>query len=215
MSLLRVGLLKFPHPWPYADFLRLQSALTQAVIEDSQKAFLLIGEHEPIYTLGRREHDQFDVLSKRLSCRIARVPRGGQCTWHGPGQLVVYPICNLKVLASEQSTGLLHWYSERLQTFLLQVFRSLSPQASALEAKSTGVWINGRKAGFVGYHLSRWVTSFGVSINYRASTEEWFKHIVPCGEPDMPIGFLDCEPFLLWIAIEKEFQATFNVNLFS
>lgn len=170
----------------YASFLELQSRLVNQ--RDGFTNHLIIAEHPPVITLGRREHPNYDKVVNSSQCRVYKVGRGGQATYHGPGQLCAYPIIDLNGIVDERmSNGLLHWYSDQLLNLLLTTINN-----SMSFCSNTGVHVKSiGKVGFVGFQVSRWVTSFGISVNVRRECLEGFKGIVPCGKPEMQIGCLE------------------------
>ena len=170
----------------YASFLELQSRLVNQ--RDPFINHLIIAEHPPVITLGRREHANYHKVQGDNQCQVYKVGRGGQATYHGPGQLCAYPIIDLHSITNgRMSNGLLHWYSDQLLNVLLATINN-----SLSFCSNTGVYVQSiGKVGFVGFQVSRWVSSFGVSVNVKRECLEGFKRIVPCGEPEMQIGCLE------------------------
>lgn len=149
----------------------LQQDLVQrrkrAEIEDQ----LLLLEHPPVYTLGRGA--SLDNL-KDPSITPVRTGRGGEITYHGPGQLVVYPI-----LLLEEGRRDLHRYLRDLEQVVIDVCADYDLQAGR-EMGKTGIWLNGKKLASLGVRASSWVTSHGLAINYGPDLSG-FDAIVPCG----------------------------------
>jgi lipoate-protein ligase B len=189
MNVMRVTtLIRLGPNDSYASFLELQSRLINQ--GDPFINHLIIAKHQPVITLGRREHANYDKVAQSNDhrCPVYRVGRGGQATYHGPGQLCAYPIINLSDTCRERMpNGLLHWYSDQLQSVLLSTINHPSAYCcnGGVHVKSIG------KVGFIGFQVSKWVTSFGMSVNVRRECLEGFKGIVPCGEPEMQIGCLE------------------------
>ena len=110
--------------------------------------------------------------------------RGGQWTWHGPGQLVLYPILNL-----QNHTKSMKAYVCQLEETLIEACRALGIEAERGESSGEiGIWVKGskRKIGFIGIQNNRWITSHGISLNVCNETH-WFDHIVPCGIPNLQV----------------------------
>ena len=163
----------------YRDVLELQRALRLGRIDGSvPRDVLLLVEHDPVYTLGRGTHEAslpFPAETLRaLGADVVEIERGGDVTWHGPGQLVGYPIIHL----SEHREDL-HWYLRRLEQALIDALAELGIPAERNPGK-TGVWTRGRKIASIGIHVKQWVTLHGFAINVVADLS-WFDSIVPCG----------------------------------
>lgn len=184
-------LVRLPPLCKYVHFMSLQTRLVERVQhEQGKKAYILVGEHFPTYTLGRREHSTYNSIAKTLSvdnpqADVVCVGRGGQATYHGPGQLCLYPIMDIRKI---NATAGLHWYSDRLIGLLKGAVESLGLEATD---KCTGVHTKSGKVGFVGFQVSRWVTSYGISLNVDARSVAGFEAIIPCGDKDMRIAALN------------------------
>ncbi|MDJ1176035.1 lipoyl(octanoyl) transferase LipB [Roseofilum capinflatum] len=145
---------------------------------------LLLLEHPPVYTLGRGATLDFLKFDpQHPPAQLHRVERGGEVTYHCPGQLVGYPILNLNYYQRD-----LHWYLRQLETVLIETLRGYGLKADRLPGL-TGVWLNGYKVGAIGIKVSRWITMHGFSLNVNPDLEG-FKAIVPCGIGDRPVGSL-------------------------
>jgi lipoyl(octanoyl) transferase len=163
----------------YGEVLELQRArcrqrLAGTVTED----LLLLVEHEPVVTLGRGTRASSLPLSPaELAARgleVADAERGGDVTYHGPGQLVGYPILNLGGLRPD-----LHWYLRTLEDALVLALGRLGIEAERLPGL-TGVWTAGRKIASIGIHVKQWVTLHGFALNVSNDLAP-FELIVPCG----------------------------------
>ncbi len=164
---------------PYHEVLELQRTLRLGRIDGSvPHDILLLVEHDPVYTLGRSTRDTSLPLStEQLRARgadVVEIERGGDVTWHGPGQLVGYPILRL----SEHREDL-HWYLRSLEQVLIDGLGTLGIPAERNPGK-TGVWTRGRKIASIGIHVKQWVTLHGFALNV-APDLAWFDAIVPCG----------------------------------
>ncbi len=163
----------------YGDTLALQRALREARIAGTQPHdMLLLVEHDPVYTLGRGTQDtSLPLTVAELRARgadVVEIERGGDVTWHGPGQLVGYPIFDLT-----QHRADLHWYLRALEQALIDGLAACGIAAER-NAGKTGVWTRGRKIASIGIHVRRWVTLHGFALNVDPDLG-WFDLIVPCG----------------------------------
>ncbi len=167
----------------YAEVLELQRDLCRRRISgEIPDDILLLVEHEPVITLGRgTKATSLPVAPAELERRgveIFEVERGGDVTFHGPGQLVGYPIIDLR-----QHREDLHWYLRRLEAGLIAGLGALGIEAGQ-NPGLTGVWTGGRKLASIGIHVKQWVTFHGFALN--VSTDlSYFDLIVPCGIPDV------------------------------
>lgn len=164
---------------PYADVLALQRDLCRARADGrTTDDLLLLVEHDPVVTLGRGTlATSLPVPPDALRARgieVHEVERGGDVTWHGPGQLVGYPIVDLSSLRPD-----LHWYLRSLEDALIDGLESLGIPANR-NPGYTGVWTAGRKIASIGVHVKRWVTLHGFALNV-SNRLDGFEAIVPCG----------------------------------
>ncbi|XP_064552714.1 putative lipoyltransferase 2, mitochondrial [Drosophila montana] len=163
----------------YAAGLRLQEELAKQNVSQYAefRNFLLLLEHDPVYTIGIRTKgytSQDEDRLRKLGADFHRTDRGGLITFHGPGQLVAYPIVNLR-----QFTPSIRWYVGTLERTVIETCRQMGI-ANATTTKDTGIWVGDRKICAIGVHGSRYVTTHGIGLN--CSTDlKWFDHIVPCG----------------------------------
>lgn len=146
---------------------------------------LLLLQHPPTYTLGTGSTPTnllFDPSDPSTApAALFKTERGGEATWHGPGQLVAYPLLDLKHYRQD-----LHWYLRALEEVVIQTLAPLGIEGGREEGL-TGVWVEGHKVAAVGVKVKRWVTMHGVALNVDPSMD-YFKHIVPCGIGDRPVG---------------------------
>ena len=163
----------------YVTVLELQRSLCrQRLAGELQDDVLLLVEHEPVVTLGRGTHPESLPLPaaelERRGIGVYDVERGGDVTFHGPGQLVGYPILNLRDHRED-----LHWYLRTLESALVSALASLGISAG-VHPGLTGVWTQGRKIASIGIHVKQWITYHGFALN--VSTDlSYFGLIVPCG----------------------------------
>ena len=168
---------------PYGEALELQRAAARARISGQvAEDLLLLVEHPPVVTLGRTAKSANLVASKEtLAARgveVFEVERGGDITFHGPGQLVGYPIIDLKRHRQD-----LHWYLRQVEEGLIVALGALGIVAERNVGK-TGVWTRGRKIASIGVHARDWVTWHGFALNVNTDLS-WFELIVPCGIQDV------------------------------
>ena len=168
---------------PYAIALELQRDLARRRIAgEIDDDILLLLEHPPVVTLGRTAKEAHIVSSpERLRARgveVHEVERGGDVTFHGPGQLVGYPIFDLKHHRRD-----LHWYLRQVEEALIVALRELGIEAER-HTGYTGVWTQGRKIASIGVHARDWVTWHGFALNVTTDLS-YFDLIVPCGIPQV------------------------------
>jgi lipoate-protein ligase B len=165
----------------YLETLELQRAMRLDRLDGRQaNDILLLVEHEPTYTMGRGTRATSlpmapDLLRQR-GATVVEIERGGDVTWHGPGQLVGYPILDLT-----QHKPDLHWYLRTLESALVTALGSLGISAGTSPGR-TGVWTGDRKIASIGIHVKQWVTLHGFALNVHPDLG-WFDAIVPCGLP--------------------------------
>jgi lipoyl(octanoyl) transferase len=157
----------------YADALALQDALVAARRDDLIGDTMLLLEHPHIFTLGRGADERY-LLQAMPAVPVFRVSRGGQVTYHGPGQLVGYPIVKLEGRDRD-----VHLYLRRLEQTLIDALASLGI-AAGRRAGLTGVWVGERKIGSIGVGVRRWITLHGFALNV-CTQLEYFDAMVPCG----------------------------------
>jgi lipoyl(octanoyl) transferase len=168
---------------PYGEALAMQRSLAAARISgDIPQDVLLLLEHPPVVTLGRSAKDQHLLASPELlrarGVELFEVERGGDVTYHGPGQLVGYPIIDLKRHKQD-----LHWYLRQVEEALIRALARFGIEAGRL-AGYTGVWTasRARKIASIGVHARDWVTWHGFALNVTTDLS-YFDLIVPCGIP--------------------------------
>lgn len=165
---------------PYREAWDLQRRLVAARQADAIPDVLLLLEHPHTYTIGRRG-DEHEVLATperlaSLGATVIEVDRGGLATYHGPGQLVGYPILDLRSRGRE-----VHSYLRNLEEALINALRETGIPAQRV-AQKTGVWVEDRKIASIGVRFSRWISSHGFALNVTTDLS-FFNHIVPCGMP--------------------------------
>ncbi|HXA49405.1 MAG TPA: lipoyl(octanoyl) transferase LipB [Candidatus Acidoferrum sp.] len=162
----------------YGDALAIQQSLSSDRKLGLVPDHLLLLEHPHVITMGRNGHEENLLASEDVMARagIEYFPtnRGGDVTYHGPGQLVGYPILDLREWKRDVGA-----YVRTLEQSIIDTLAEYGIEAGRIP-KLTGVWVGERKIAAIGVHLSRWVTSHGFALN--VSTDlNYFKYIVPCG----------------------------------
>ncbi|MGJ3246562.1 MAG: lipoyl(octanoyl) transferase LipB [Elainellaceae cyanobacterium] len=201
------GLIPYRIAWNWQQLL-VQARREHPTLDD----VLIVLEHPPVYTLGRGaslDFIKFDV--ENSSYDLFRVERGGEVTYHCPGQLVAYPILNLHFYRKD-----LHWYLRQLEEVIIHTLAQYGLAGDRLDGL-TGVWLDGRKVAAIGINVSRWVTMHGFSLNVCPDLNG-FQNIVPCGIADKPVGSL--EHYMPGITVNevrsqlvRSFAEIFNVEL--
>jgi len=176
---------------PYADVLTLQREAARARIAGTiDEDLLLLVEHPPVITLGRSSKSAHMLASPAYlhdrGVELFEVERGGDVTFHGPGQLVGYPIIDLKRHRQD-----LHWYLRQVEELLIKALAGYG-LAGTRRPPYTGVWIDDRKIASIGVHARDWVTWHGFALN--VSTDlRFFDLIVPCGIPSVRMTSIHAE----------------------
>jgi lipoyl(octanoyl) transferase len=170
---------------PYDEGVRLQERVRRAVKEKSGPERLLLLEHPPVYTLGRNAGDgEVTADAGWLAARgiaVHESDRGGQATYHGPGQLVGYPILDLSPDRRD-----VRRYVTDLCAALVRTLADLGVAAAPRPSPHVGVWVGEEKIASLGVHLSRWVTTHGFALNVTTDVGA-FAGIVPCGLPGIAL----------------------------
>ncbi|XP_034942438.1 putative lipoyltransferase 2, mitochondrial [Chelonus insularis] len=157
---------------------------------------LVVIEHDPVYTIGIRDRDYTDDEIAKLKSKGAdffKTNRGGLITFHGPGQLVAYPILNLKEFKPS-----VKWYVCQIEKMIIRLCAELGIKGET--SPHTGVWVNDKKICAIGIHGKRYITSHGLALNCNTDLE-WFNHIVPCGIEGKEVT-----------SISKELNADVTIN---
>ena len=161
----------------YEAGLQIQNAKLESCLDTGSETVLLL-EHEPVYTIGRLPDKSSLRGLGQLPYPVFETNRGGQATYHGPGQLVGYPILDLRVRGRD-----LHVYLRNLENLLIDLADDFGIRASRVEGK-TGVWVEDRKIASIGVGVRKWVTMHGFALNV-SNDLHGFEHIIPCGIADV------------------------------
>jgi lipoyl(octanoyl) transferase len=184
LEVRRLGLLG------YDDALALQRELVEERRANRIPDLLLLLEHPPVITLGvRSEVSRANVVAPsdrlaQLGVTIHETGRGGDVTYHGPGQIVGYPILDLRPDRCD-----VHRYVRDLEEVMIRACAGYGVPAGRI-AGLTGTWVEGDKIGAIGIRISRWITSHGFAFNVRTDLDH-FKLIVPCGIADRGVTSLE------------------------
>jgi lipoyl(octanoyl) transferase len=172
----------------YADALALQEELVALKIADpAGPDHLLLLEHEPVYTMGRTP-DQSSLRDPgALPHPVNIISRGGQATYHGPGQLVGYPILDLRPRGQD-----LHRYLRALEQLIIEVCAAFGVAASRRDGL-TGVWVGERKIASLGVGVKKWISMHGFALNVTRESLAGFAHITPCGIGGVQMTSLETE----------------------
>ena len=178
----------------FAHALALQEELAAKKREDAAlEDQLLLLEHEPVYTIGRTPDRSSLLGSAHLPHPVFSINRGGQATYHGPGQLMGYPIIDLRRCGQD-----LHKYLRWLEQLLIDLLAKYDIAAQRRESL-TGVWVENRKIASIGVGVRHWITMHGFALNVCGDLSP-FDHIVPCGINNVAIT-----------SMEKETKKSFTV----
>ena len=167
----------------FLDTLQIQDSLRNKVLKNNTDNYLILVEHDHVYTLGKNANSN-NILNS--TCEIIQTQRGGDVTYHGPGQLVAYPIINLK----KKKIGVKNYISmiEKLISNIL-IDYNLEPQ---ILKEETGVWVQNKKIASIGIHVTRGVTMHGLAINVNTDLS-YFDNIISCGIQGVKMTSLDKE----------------------
>lgn len=159
----------------FTGALALQDEIVATKREDRSSADeLLLLEHEPVYTIGRTPDRSSLLGAAHLPYPLFSINRGGQATYHGPGQLIGYPIIDLRRCGQD-----LHRYLRWIEQLLIKLLAGYGIAASRRESL-TGVWAGNRKIASIGVGVRHWITMHGFALNVCGDLSP-FNHIVPCG----------------------------------
>ena len=174
------GLIPFASAWAWQQA-QVQSRKSDPSLPDA----LMLLEHPPVYTLGQGSSLDFLNFDPETSpYELHRIERGGEVTYHAPGQLVGYPILNL-----ERHQKDLHWYLRQLEEVVIQCIAHYGLTGTRIEGL-TGVWIDDQKVAAIGIKVSRWITMHGFALNVCPDLAG-FDRIIPCGLVGKSVGRLD------------------------
>ena len=159
---------------PFKDVWSLQKKMQLQRINNDIGDVLILVEHDPVYTLGKNANPDHLLQSRDRSIDVFNIERGGDITFHGPGQLVGYPILDLSNYKKSVS-----WYMRSLEQLTIDVLSEFKISAKRVEGL-TGVWVGDEKIAAQGVRLTKWITMHGFSININTDLS-FYDGIIPCG----------------------------------
>jgi lipoyl(octanoyl) transferase len=189
----------------YEEGLQRQEEKVAQKIEGDSKNYLLLLEHEPVYTIGRTQNVS-SLGNIPLPHPLHRIGRGGQATYHGPGQLVAYPIIDLTLVGRD-----LHRYLRLLEEVIIQTLALYQLQGSRRDGM-TGVWIEDRKIASLGVGVKKWMSFHGLALNVDNDLAP-FQSITPCGLEGVEMTSIKKEKPLFCLSVfdvAQEFAEVFK-----
>jgi lipoyl(octanoyl) transferase len=200
----------------YDEAFELQRSLVEQRKRGEIPDQLLFVEHPHVITMGRNGHSENLLASEevleRSGIQFRQSDRGGDVTYHGPGQIVGYPILDLREWKRDVVA-----YVRTLEQSLMDALAGFGISAGRSQG-ATGVWVNGAKIAAIGVHLSRWVTSHGFALNVETDLS-YFSYIVPCGltRPVTSMAALGCTPTRAQVksALADSFRNCFEYEIFA
>jgi lipoyl(octanoyl) transferase len=167
-------------PTPYLEAWELQRSVAAEVLDGSRPDTVLLLEHPPVVTVGRRTDEAELHLPAEVDVDVVETDRGGKSTYHGPGQLVCYPIFDLNRHGRDVKR-----YCRDLEEALLGTLAAFAIEGTRIDGL-TGVWLDGppRKIASIGVHISRWVTTHGYALNVDLDPAPFTSWITACGLED-------------------------------
>jgi len=179
LYVLNAGLTRYKEAW------EMQKRLVSLRQDEKIPDCLIVTEHHPVITMGRGT-DQTNLLASKKQLEqkgvdLFEIERGGDITFHGPGQTVLYPIIDLHHRGRD-----VHKYLRDLESFVIATLNDLGLDAGIKEGL-TGIWVDDHKVGAIGVAVSKWVTYHGLALNVTTDLD-YFKLINPCGITDYPVG---------------------------
>jgi lipoyl(octanoyl) transferase len=172
IELIKPGITNYQQAW---DF---QKNLFDKVVEERSQNYLILTEHEPVITIGKTGSLNNLLtepsLLKSKDIDLVEIDRGGDITFHGPGQLVGYPILDLTQFQKD-----IHWYLRTIEEVIIRTVGEFGIEGKRIP-DLTGVWVEKRKICAIGVKVTRWVTMHGFALNISTDLN-YFNHIIPCG----------------------------------
>lgn len=200
VNLINKGLIDYKECWDFQEDLFKKTVNLKIEIRDGKTKertsdHLIFCEHPHVYTLGKSGDQQNLLIAedflKQINAQYYKINRGGDITYHGPGQLVMYPIFDLDHFFTD-----IHKYMRYLEEAVILTLGEFGIKAGRVEGL-TGVWLDGgtdqeRKICAMGVKSSRWVTMHGIALNVNTDLS-YFNHIVPCGIVDKSVTSMEKE----------------------
>lgn len=182
LNIMKLGIVD------YIPAYQLQERLVQEQMQDSGSDSLLLLQHNPVITIGRSGDRNNILVSESVlaaaGISICEIDRGGDVTYHGPGQLTGYPIINLRHFRKD-----IHWYLRQLEETVIKVLAEYNIVGERMEGY-TGVWVGNEKVAAIGVAIRRWITYHGFALNVHPDMSH-FQLITPCGITDKGVTSLE------------------------
>ena len=178
IKIIDLGFLDYKNSWNY------QKELQKKVLIGDCSDSIIFVEHDSVYTFGKNSDKSNLLVSKDSKIKIYETERGGEITYHGPGQLVCYPILNLKNF--KQSVT---WYMRALEEVIIETLKLFNIKATRKDGL-TGVWVKDEKIGAQGVRMTKWVTMHGFALNVNTDLR-FFNDIIPCGIKDFGVTSIE------------------------
>lgn len=178
IKIIDLGFLDYKNSWNY------QKELQKKVLIGDCSDSIIFVEHDSVYTFGKNSDKSNLLVSKDSKIKIYETERGGEITYHGPGQIVCYPILNLKNF--KQSVT---WYMRALEEVIIETLKIFNIKATRKDGL-TGVWVKDEKIGAQGVRMTKWVTMHGFALNVNTDLR-FFNDIIPCGIKDFGVTSIE------------------------
>jgi len=178
---------QLPERVAYDAALRLQEQCVEAILSGTGAETILLLEHQPVYTIGRLRDQSSLRDGAALPFPVVETNRGGQATYHGPGQWVGYPILDLNARGRD-----LHQHLRALEEVLIRVSAGFGVSAGRRDGL-TGVWVENRKLASIGVGVRKWISMHGFAINITSESLPPFFAITPCGLDGVAMTSLSAE----------------------
>ena len=178
IKIIDLGFLDYKNSWNY------QKELQKKVLIGDCSDSIIFVEHDSVYTFGKNSDKSNLLVSKDSKIKIYETERGGEITYHGPGQIVCYPILNLKNF--KQSVT---WYMRALEEVIIETLKLFNIKATRKDGL-TGVWVKDEKIGAQGVRMTKWVTMHGFALNVNTDLS-FFNDIIPCGIKDFGVTSIE------------------------
>ena len=178
IKIIDLGFLDYKNSWNY------QKELQKKVLIGDCSDSIIFVEHDSVYTFGKNSDKSNLLVSNDSKIKIYETERGGEITYHGPGQIVCYPILNLKNF--KQSVT---WYMRALEEVIIETLKLFNIKASRKDGL-TGVWVKDKKIGAQGVRMTKWVTMHGFALNVNTDLR-FFSDIIPCGIKDFGVTSIE------------------------
>jgi lipoyl(octanoyl) transferase len=180
-------IVHLPTPLDYEAGLRLQEQQVESILDGSGRETIFLLEHQPVYTIGRLRDRSSLRDPAALPFPVHEINRGGQATYHGPGQLVGYPVLDLTHRGKD-----LHEHLRKLEDALIRACAHFGVTAGRREGL-TGVWVAERKLASIGVGVRKWISMHGFAINITRESLPPFFAITPCGIDGVTMSCLESE----------------------